>query len=126
MISKEYYDKRDSYKKKSYAKKTNRAPKVIVRRISNGPVSIFKPHNFIQVNGEIIVKISNEEANRLEGIFVNVVGKLAETKSELTDTKKRMAKIIDENQELNQKLRVLCDGKVTSISESLDEIEKHL
>jgi len=77
---------------------------------------LFKPENFVEIKGKTLAILSREDAERANDLFVSTLEKLK-------DAKCRLAAIIDENQELNQKIRIMS---VTSISHNLDEIEKQI
>lgn len=111
FTNKTHFKNQERYKNKQKVAKSDQSK-------SEG-FKLFHSHDFITVNNETFVKIIKEDAVRAEEIF-------SRTRAKLQDTKARLAEIIDENQQLNHQLRVLTAGKVTSISDTLDEIEKDL
>lgn len=112
VVCKKYYKRRYQYNK---VKSRKKAPQTETIQ----EVTLFCPEDFIKVNGKIVAAISKEHAERAEKLFSSAL-------RQLKDVKTRMAEIIDENQQLNTKIRILTEVKVTSISDRLDEIEKQI
>lgn len=124
-VSKIYYRGREKYKTKT------RDPNKVFKRkkvesVNVEEIQIFKPEDFVRVNDEVIAKISYEDAQKLTTLYNNIVTDLEVSRVELQKSKKHVAELIDENQRINIELRIIKDGKITSMDNTISSIRQRL